>query len=154
MAKYLPPANTWTYRPLERVRKPLSFDVVAEYVSSALRAAGIECDFQSDAAGPTQDRKERRGRRWSIAPVAITWTRAARRNRTQVPAADVSQVSLFRACMRVETVARDVRERSPDGKEQEDIVISLDWLRGRDRKVIDGLWALLIRKVGDAVRTA
>lgn len=56
--------------------------------------------------------------------------------------------------MRVETVARDVRERSPDGKEQEDIVISLDWLRGRDRKVIDGLWALLIRKVGDAVRTA
>jgi methyltransferase len=51
-------------------------------------------------------------------------------------------------------VARDARERLPDGKEQEDVVISLDWLRGRDRKVVDGLWAFLIRKVGDAVRIA
>lgn len=124
------------------------------YVSAALHAAGIESDFQPDAAGISHGHEKRRGRKWSIAPSSITWTRAARRNRTQAPAADVPRVPLFRACIRVEAVARDARERSPEGKEQEDVVISLDWLRGRDRKVVDGLWAFLIRKVSDAVRTA
>lgn len=160
IVKYLPPPNTWTYRPLERIRKPLALEVVSDFVSAALRAAGIDADLPSDSGRSSfQDGDRRTGSRksWTIAPHAVTWTRAARRNRAK-DALDVPRVPLFHACIRVEEADDPDRDRRSsvdlDGKRDDNVVVALDWLRGTDRKVVDGLWAFLIRKIGDAVRTA
>lgn len=75
-----------------------------------------------------------------VAPRAITWTRAARRK----GAAEASVMPLFRTRVRIST----------ESSALQDVVVSLDWLSGRDRTVVDGFWAFLVRKMGDAVRAA
>lgn len=140
IAKYLPPPNTWTYRPLERRGKALQIATIHQIVDAALRAAGVDAESDED-----------KGWNRAIAPRAISWTRAARRKGP----GESSTTPLFRARIRVMTPDAGRRARSPPAEENEqNVTITLDWLKGRDRNVVDGFWAFLVCKMGDAVRAA
>ena len=136
-ARYLPPPNTWTYRPLERTGKILHISDIHDIVEAALRSARVDIESDEDARSVRV-----------VAPRAITWTRAARRKGPGESSAE----PLFRARINVATPEASRRAQSPSVETNHDSVISLDWIRGRDRNLVDGFWAFLVRKIGDAVR--
>jgi hypothetical protein len=142
----LPPGNTYSYTP-ER-RKSVSVEAMRGMVEGALGAAGVDVVREEGV--------------YDVKPRVVSWTRAARRKGVGV----VAETPLFHARVRIGRVTSDSntteRSRSPDAKSKGDVVdeesttgdavISLDWVRGRDRAVVDGFWAFLVRKVGDAIR--
>jgi hypothetical protein len=115
-------------------------------VEGALRAAGVDALRVEEV--------------YVVKPRVVSWTRAARRKGVGV----VAETPLFHARVRItvdNTTGRESsRSRSPGAKTDasgeeavpRDVAISLDWVRGRDRAVVDGFWAFLVRKVGDAIR--
>lgn len=134
-------------------------------VSEALRDAGIEAEWErmrkevslesdqheegaSDAQG---------GRSCSFAPTSVTWTRAARRKRT-IEQATQNNPPLFHARIRIEEVVAEETHRASSplqGAETLNVStlqVSLSWVKGQDRAVVESLWAFLVRKIGDAVR--
>jgi methyltransferase len=139
---------------------------MCEIVSGALRDTGTAVEWEQlrnedpntlryrGGAGGTQE-----SRTCSIAPTSVSWTRAARRKRAQEPI--TSRCSpLFHACLRIEELHEGDTPRAGSplqadrtGKDVA-LQISLDWVRGRDRAVVESLWAFLVRKIGDAVRLA
>lgn len=151
IARYLPPSNTYRYAPLERTKR-LSVEAMRGILEDASRAAGIAIV------------REEGEEVYVVEPRAISWTRAARRKGVGV----VAETPLFHARIRISTVDSNTdtreRSRSPGARTKESVVdeesvpadaqVSLDWVRGRDRAVVEGFWAFLVRKVGDAVRAA
>ncbi|KAJ9115850.1 hypothetical protein QFC22_004992 [Naganishia vaughanmartiniae] len=164
-AKYLPLPNTWTCRPLERVRTRFTLPQLSVMVSDALRDAGIDVEWErmrSEVSGTSRyqegDAGVQEGKSCSIAPTTVSWTRAARRKRLPEATATANP-PLFSARIRIEQlgVAQTQKVGSPSRQTQTGDVgtlqVSLDWVKGRERAVVESLWAFLARKIGDAVRS-
>ncbi|KAJ9107695.1 hypothetical protein QFC21_001155 [Naganishia friedmannii] len=140
---------------------------IAAIVSEALRDAGIEVAWEGlrrDVSATSRQREDgiagtQEGEGCSIEPTHISWTRAARRKRQQEPAT-APNPSLFHARIRIKEleVEATLRPGSPSREADKGDVgalqVSLHWARGRERTVVESLWAFLVRKIGDAVRLA
>ena len=145
-ARLLPPLNSFSHTP----EPPMAIEELRRKVLQVL----ISVELATENGGNDSP--------ISIAPVAVTWSRAARRQAARegltVTSGTPAKSALFRADFLFESAHGENRNTTPTGGTGAPQIteeaggaasggtVKLVWLEGRDRSMVEALWKFMLTK--------